>query len=148
LRSLYGRAGVDPFSRLSRKASNESLERYWRSMVYATYDQNTGLALVRIRAFAPQDAFVIATNLIDLTNQVVNVTGRLSRADSVRYAQMQVDEAQRQMDGTRARLTALRTEAGTIDPSKTSVPDADNLAQTLRQSLNVLEARYTFLQSQ
>lgn len=148
LTALFSRAGVDPISRYSGAKKAELLAEYWKKMVWATYDPATGLASVKVRAFSPADSYAIATNLIDLSNGVVNNIGRRSRADSLRVAQQEVDAAQAHMTEIRNRLTALRNQIGAIDPTKDQVTGNDDLANSLRTSLTQEESELAFLSSQ
>jgi capsular polysaccharide transport system permease protein len=148
LRALFTRAGVDPISRYGGARQPERLAEYWRRMVWATYDPATGLASVKVRAFSPADAYAIATNLIDLSNDVVNSNGRRSRADSLRVAQQEVDGVERRMGEIRNRLTALRNQIGAIDPTKDEVAGNVELSNTLRGTLTQLEAQLGFLSGQ
>jgi capsular polysaccharide transport system permease protein len=148
LRQMFSRAGVDPFSRLGPKKPVEKLESYWRSKSYALYDPATGLGKVRVRAFSAADAYAIATALVDLSNSVVNSAGKRSRADSVRYAQIQEDQALSRLTEVRARLAALRAQNNVIDPDKSVVPSNVTQADTLRNDLTALETRLAYLSSQ
>lgn len=146
LRTLYANAGADPLSGLKPKASSEALARYWTKMVWSSYDPATGLAVVRLRAFRPADAYAIATNLIDLSSQVVNESGRQSRADSLRVAQRELDATNQRMTELRNRVTALRTDLNTIDPNRNVVSGEVSLVNTLRSSLASAKAQLAYLQ--
>jgi capsular polysaccharide transport system permease protein len=148
LSAMFSRAGTDPLSRYGGGDKSDRLAAYWTHMVHATYDPATGLASVKVRAFAPADAYAIATNLIDLSNGVINDIGRKSRADSLRVAQQEVDAAQARMTEIGNRITALRNQIGTVDPTKDEVSGNAALADNLRSNLTDLEARLGFLASQ
>ena len=148
LRNLYSQAGADPLSRYGGAPQAERLAKYWREMVWSSYDPATGIGEVKVRAFRPQDAYAIATNLIDLANGVVNTNGKRSRADSLRVAQQEVDAAQSRMTEIRNRLTALRTQIGAINPTKDQDAGNAQLSYALRTQLTDLEAQLSYLSSQ
>jgi capsular polysaccharide transport system permease protein len=149
LRAMFSRAGIDPLAGYHGKAEQaERLAEYWRKMVWATYDPATGLAAVRVRAFAPADAYALATNLIDLSDGVVNGIGHRSRADSLRIAQQDVDREQAHMSAVRARLTSLRNQIGAVDPAKDREAGIANLAAGLRTALTEQEGQLDYLSRQ
>ncbi len=148
LSAMFAHAGVDPISRYGGAKQAEKLAEYWRRMVWSTYDPATGLASVKVRAFSPADAYAIATNLVDLSNGVVNNIGRRSRADSLRIAQQEVDAAQARLTEIQSRMTALRNQIGAIDPTKDAVSGNVDLANSLRAQLTQLEGQFGYLSSQ
>jgi capsular polysaccharide transport system permease protein len=148
LRGMYSRSDIDPVARFSPKGSTEKLEAYWRKMAHATYDPATGLGVVTVRAFSAADAYAIATALVDLSNGIVNSAGKRSRADSVRFAELQLDQSLSRLTEVRGRLAALRRDHGVIDPSKSAVPENVSLSDKLRNDLTEQETRLTYLSSQ
>ena len=148
LRSMFSHSGIDPLARLNPKSPLEKLEVYWRKMCRSTYDPATGLGVVKVRAFSAADAYAIATALVDLSNSAVNSAGKRSRADSVRYAELQLDQTLSRLTEVRGRLAALRREHGVIDPSKSAVPENVALSDKLRNDLTEQETRLAYLSSQ
>jgi capsular polysaccharide transport system permease protein len=116
IRAMYNKP-FDPFSRVGGSANRERLAKFWKSMVYSDYDVTTGLAVVRVRAYAPEDSYAIANTLLSLSNDLVNSIGVRSQQDSVRFAQGQVDRIVRKMADLRSRLTTLRRDNAIISPS-------------------------------
>ena len=54
--------------------SIEELTRYWQRMVDVIYDPATGLIEVRARAFAPEDARLIATGVFEESARLVDTS--------------------------------------------------------------------------
>jgi capsular polysaccharide transport system permease protein len=148
LRAVYTHSGADFLARYNGGKGAERLASYWRKMVWATYDPATGLASVKVRAFSPQDAYAMATNLIDLSNGVVNSIGQRSRGDSLHVAQQEVDAARARMAEVRNRMTALRGKIGAVDPTKDQETGDASLATTLNTQLAQQEAQLDFLSKQ
>ena len=115
LRDMFNKP-FDPFSRVGKTASSEKLAKFWRSMVYSNYDAASGLAVVRVKAYSPQDSYAIATSLLSLSSDLVNAIGSRSQQDTVRFAQMQVDRAAARLAVLRSQLTGLRRERAIITP--------------------------------
>jgi capsular polysaccharide transport system permease protein len=148
LRTMFSRGEIDTVARFNPKGSTEQLEAYWRKMARATYDPATGLGVVTVRAFSAADAYAISTALVDLSNGVVNSAGKRSRADSVHFAELQLDQSLSRLTEVRSRLAALRRDHGVIDPTKSAVPENINLSDRLRNDLTEQETRLSYLSSQ
>ena len=71
----------------------ENLFRYYGSMVAASVDQESGLAVVVVRAFTPEDAYEINSRLLGLSEELVNRLNERGRGDLLRYAQAEVAAA-------------------------------------------------------
>ena len=121
--------------------------RYWDTMVTATYDPITGLADVTVRAFTPQDALLIAKNMVSLAEDLVNGIAKRPQLDAVRFAEGEVKRAEKRVDSAREALKQYRLQEGVIDPTGSlSVNVA--LIQTLRTQLVQQQASLTTLLSQ
>ncbi|WP_174300271.1 hypothetical protein [Caulobacter sp. S45] len=149
LRKMFSEPVHDPLARFDPHQPVEKLTRYWKRMVYSNYDPATGLAIVRVRAFTPEDSYRITETLVSLSNDLVNNIGVKSQLDSLRYAQTEVDRTQKQVEGIRAQLASLRLKQGVIDPSNNSVVAGNaTLATTLRANLAQLQTEITTLTAQ
>jgi capsular polysaccharide transport system permease protein len=146
--AMYSKSGIDPLSRYGGGAKVEPLARFWQRMVTSTYDPATGLASVRVRAFEPAEAYALATNLIDLSNGVVNNIGRRSRADSLRIAQQDVEAQQARLDEIVKRVTALRNQIGAVNPTRDAVAGNTDLYNRLRTQLTQLKGQLGYLSAQ
>jgi capsular polysaccharide transport system permease protein len=140
LRSMFNKPS-DPFSKLGEKPTAERLGKYWRKMVYSNFDPATGLAIVRVHAYSAADSYAIATNLVNLSSDVVNSIGAHSQQDSVRFAQQQLDRANAQVTTLRGQLAELRRQSNVIDPDKGAISGNIDL-------INQLSNRRAMLQSQ
>jgi capsular polysaccharide transport system permease protein len=136
LRSLYSRPSIDFLSRFDDRLPVERLVRYWENMISASYDSITGTAGVEIRAFTPQDAYLIATTLIDLTEDLVNEVAQRPQREAVRYAEAEVARAEERLRKVRADLTEYRNKASVIEPNSGVVLSNATVATTLRQTIS------------
>ncbi len=145
LKTIYAKSGADPFSRYGGSPQIERLAKYWRRMVWSNYDPATGLAEIKVRAFRPQDAYTIATNLMELTQNTVNDTARQSRKDSLQFIQKEVDRAQQQMTAVDDQITALRNKIHLINPSSDAEAGNNTLNTNLRTALSQEQAQLAYL---
>jgi capsular polysaccharide transport system permease protein len=141
IRSLYDspRARDDLWARFDQSLPMERFVRYWKRMVTATYDPITGLAVVAVSAFSPEEALLIANTMVALSEDLVNTIAKRPQLDSVRFAEGEVKRAEERLKRAREAMTEYRLQEGVIDPAGAlSINIA--LIQTLRGQLVQLQA--------
>lgn len=149
IRALYDSATAkdDLWARFDVKLPMERFVRYWNRMVTATYDPMTGVADVTIRAFAPQDALLIAESMVTLSEDLVNAIAKRPQVDSVRFAEGEVKRAEVRMERAREALKDYRLQEGVIDPTG-ALSTNIALVQALRSQLVQQQADLASLLSQ
>lgn len=146
LKAMYSKPS-DPFSRLADNASQEDLGRYWKSMVSSDYDVTTGLALVRVKAYAAQDSLNIANALLTQSNQLVNDIGNQSQTDTVRFAKEQFDRATTQVADLQREIAGLAR--GGSDSASVGVIQANTqVATTTRANIALIQSQIEVLEGQ
>ncbi len=95
----------------------EDLTRYWQRMVRLSYDQNSGLIELQVRAFTPQEARSIAEAIYAESTTMINGLAAAARSDATRYAQEDLDLAIERLKDSREALTAFRIENEIVDVS-------------------------------
>jgi capsular polysaccharide transport system permease protein len=135
IKERYSRPEVDWWARFDASQPMEKFVDYWRHMVTAEFDQLTGTAIARVKAFTPDDAYLIATTMVSLSEELVNKIGSRAREDAVRYAEQEVTRARDHLNVIRTALKKYRDKEGVIDPGSNVVASNNTLAQTLRTTL-------------
>ncbi|MGO4909639.1 sugar transporter [Pseudorhodobacter sp. W20_MBD10_FR17] len=143
LRGYYSSYKIlDPIFALRENASIEDLEQYWSQIVKLSFDRSTGLMEMRVLAFTPDMAQAIAVEVLRLSQDMINALNEQSRADAMRYAQKDLDDAVVQLKQVRESLTAFRTKNQIVDPAsdiRGRMGVMNNLQQQLAQSLIELD---------
>lgn len=139
-RGLYKNAGADfasRFPRPFREDSFENLFKYYLTMIHAAPDAESGVAVLEVRAFRPQDAKNINTRLLDLSEALVNRLNERAETRAVTEAQRRVMAAQARVLSARVNLSAFRNSQEIIDPAKqaTGVLEISNKLVTERAAL-------------
>jgi capsular polysaccharide transport system permease protein len=119
IRAKFERRGADLLSRLPvafGDRSFESLYRFYGSMVSASLDPDSGLAVVETRAFTARDAYQINAKLLDLSEALVNRLNDRAQTRAVTEAAKRVDQAQQRVREARLALTAYRNRQDLVDP--------------------------------
>jgi len=146
LKVMYSKPS-DSFTRLDETSSQEQLGRYWKGMVYSDYDVTTGLAVVRIKAYTPQDSLNIANTLLALSNQLVNDIGNQSQSDTVRFAKEQFTGANQHVIDLQRQIAGL-ARGGTDSPSIGVIQANTQLATTTRANMSLIQSQLDVLQGQ
>lgn len=128
----------DPVFSLWPNASIEDLEWFWARIVRVSYDQASGLMEVRVLAFEPEKAQAIAREIVRQSQITINALNSHARADAMRYAVADLDEAVARLKSAREALTAFRTRTQIVDPQadiQGRMGVMNNLQQQLAEAL-------------
>ncbi|WP_439612265.1 hypothetical protein [Reyranella sp.] len=141
LRKMFSGPEVDEFSRLDPHTSVEGLVDYWRGKVEPYFELTTGIVSVQIRAFTPEDALTIGRNVLALSENLADDLSKRARADYVKFAQEQVEEASEKLRQARQAMLEFRDRERSIDPNKEA--DSARLGiSKLRDELGRVRADY------
>ena len=144
LRQIYSDPDADFLARLDPAVPAEKLVDYWRSRIDASFDVSTGISIVQVRAFTPQDSLRIAQALIGASEALVNRMAERAREDSVRFAERDVKTAEDRLREISGRLRQFRNVQQSPDLS-TSASSTLSLTLQLRTNLAQMEAQLTSL---
>lgn len=123
LRRMYGRPGIDPFSRLPGPFQNESFEAFHKGFnryVTVGYDSASGISTLRVEAFKASDAQKISQAMLQAGEQLVNRLNERAANDAVAEAHRSVTENQARLLEAQNRLTTFRNAERFIDPARTA----------------------------
>ncbi|MEC3948370.1 capsule biosynthesis protein [Sphingobium sp. HWE2-09] len=98
--------------------SFESLFKFYDKMVDPRMDSETGTATIKVKAFTPQDAYVINRQLLELSEALVNRLNTRAQSKGIAEAQAQVALATERARSARLLLSQYRNSQALIDPSK------------------------------
>jgi capsular polysaccharide transport system permease protein len=107
----------------------------------------TGLAVVTVRAFSPEDALSIANTMVTLAEDLVNSVAKRPQMDSVRFAEGEVRRTEERFRAAREAMTDYRLKEGMIDPAG-ALSSNLTLVQTLRSQLMQQQGDLASLMSQ
>ena len=145
LREMYSRPSFDWWARFDPSLPIERLVTYWQYMVSASYDQVTGIAAARVRAFTPDDAYKIANTLLENSEDIINKTANRPIWDAVRFAENDVRRAEERLKAIRGELTTFRNTEQVIEPNSSIVSSNTALATALRANLSQLQTEFATL---
>jgi len=117
LRAIYSKPKFDPVFGFRKDGSIEDLVRYWKGMVKIFYDRGTGLIELRVHAFNPKDAQMVAQEIYDESSFMINQLSDVARADTTRYAKEELDKSIERLKGARSAMTEFRSRTQIVDPT-------------------------------
>ena len=119
-------------------ATSEELNWFWQRFVNLSYDKSSGLIEVQVLAFDPQTAQDIATEIVKLSQSLINDLSIQAREDATRYARDELEVNLVRLKAAREALTGFRTRTQILDPAadiQARMGVLQNLQQQLAQTL-------------
>ncbi len=131
LREVFRRPEVDFWARLPADATIDELESYWLAMVNAYIDGPSGIVIVKVHGFRPEDCLLLAQAINDLSSKLVNDISVRARQDALTRAQAEVKLSEDKYRAALGALEAFRDREGLIDPTMAATSDTGLLRQVL-----------------
>lgn len=117
LRAIYAKAWPnDPVFAFDPDSSIEDLVAHWERMVKITYDSGSGLMTLRVLAFDPDQATMIATRILEHSTRKINALSDEARKDATRYARVEMERALERLKSAREAMTGFRMRTQMVDP--------------------------------
>ncbi|WP_175006071.1 hypothetical protein [Burkholderia lata] len=124
--------------------SFEALWKYYgQHIVSVDFDSTSAITTLQVRAYTAQDATKINSTLLDISERLVNRMNERAAADTVQFAQGQVDLATTKAKDAAAAMASYRNSHTVFDPDKQS---ALQLQQVTLLQNQMLAARTQLLQ--
>ncbi len=108
-----------PGLRVQNLIHGDTFERlYMRfgDMVSARLDTESGLSLLKVKAYSAKDAYEINAKLLDLSENLVNKLNTRARDRAIAEAQHQVDIATQRAKDARVAMAQFRNSKALLDP--------------------------------
>lgn len=116
LERVYDTPAFDPVFSLPAGASIEDMTDFWNRVVHVTYENRSGIIGVRTLAFTPEDARAINEAILASSNELVNRLSEQARQDAIRYASIDLAEAEANLRRQRSQLADFRAQYHIVDP--------------------------------
>ena len=156
LRDAYSNNKIDVFSRFAGVTfwdnSFESLYRYYSKRLFGKAivsidesDASDSILEVEVRAFSPDEAYLINSKLLEMGEKIVNDLNIRLQNDMVHFAQEEVDDAEKKAEAAYVALANYRNTNTLVDPNQQSTLQL-NLISGLQQKLLDTEGQLSELQ--
>lgn len=120
VRAMLSAANADVFSRYPRPGESnteEGLFKGFQRFVVVGYDSTSGISTLRVQAFRPKDAQLIAEALLESSETLVNRLNKRSATNAVSEAAAARDQARGRLNNAQQALTRFRNAQSFIDPT-------------------------------
>ena len=134
LRAIYSGRNADPVFTFAPSGNHEDLAKYWRRMVRVDYDDSIGLIDLEVRAFHPDDAHAITTQILERSSQLINDLSAIAREDTMGFAEDDLANALNRLKGARSAMAEFRARTQIFDPDA-NVEGQIGLLNTLQAQL-------------
>ena len=141
LRALYGNADIDRLSRLDPKKPIEKILKYWKSMVDVSVQMPSGIVVMDVRAFTPEDSVRIAKAVLEESEALVNDMNDRMRNDAVALSKAEQTRANEQLAAARTALEQARNTEGTLN-AEASADAINALIASVKSDLVRMQQEY------
>lgn len=149
VRAAFDRPSTDLLSRYSsifRPDNFENLFEFYQSKMSVYLDHETGLAVLDVRAFSPQDTLRLNRCLLDLGEQLVNRLNRRAEKHAISEAARRVADASRRVTAARLAVERFRNGQQLIDPEKQAAGIYEIVTKLTQEKVQ-LQAQYDLVQA-
>jgi capsular polysaccharide transport system permease protein len=134
LRMILSRPEADFAARFPNFYSRDNLEQLYQhflSIVDVHIDAQSGIAMLRVRAFRPEDAQTLASAMLNDAESLVNHMNTRVFEDTMRLANAAVEEERGKFLEVETRLTQYRNSQNVVDPNKESAAALSQLGKLM-----------------
>jgi capsular polysaccharide transport system permease protein len=137
LRSVFSRDQADWLSRFDPTKSDDDLWLYWGDMISVNVDRVSGLVLVRVLAFTPEDSLALARATSVSAEKMIDSVAMRERRDALFSADQELERASLRYSAALTALRDVRNQEGTVDPERTIKSSAETLLGVMREKLSL-----------
>jgi capsular polysaccharide transport system permease protein len=127
--SIPERLPLNSFPNLFGDDSFDAFHRYYRKHVSVSVDSTSGISVLAVRAFRPEDAFKINETLLELSEKLINELNSRARQDLIQFASSEVDNAEKRTRTAALALSAYRSDKQVFDPERQSSVQIQQIAR-------------------
>ncbi|HFC91446.1 MAG TPA: hypothetical protein ENJ51_01390 [Leucothrix mucor] len=158
IKKMFSREGIDWWASLrpdliaylidpKEKVSEEDLLAYWQdNIVDINYDTNSGITVLEVMAFKPEDTVKIAKEILSKTLIFVNTLTNSSRSDALSLANSELQTAKINLDDLRDKIAKYGDKEQIVIPQQRVIADQGIITE-LRGRLATLETEFMRLNS-
>ena len=144
LERMLAPGNVDPFSRAPRPwegGTSEARYKAFQRLVTVGYNSTTGISTMRMEAFRPAEAQVLAEALLSGGEDLINRLNQRASTDAVRDAQRSLEDARARLLTSQAALRRFRDAEQIIDPTFATAESSELIGGLLLTLANLKAER-------
>lgn len=129
LEPIFARSGIDYLARMDKGLPAEEIHKYWGDKIIPELDTRSGIITLKVRAFSPEDAYGLASRLLNLSEDLINSVSQRSREKTLERVEGDLRRSLTLVKQSRDQLRDFQNAEGSINPSQ----DAEHLASILAE---------------
>jgi capsular polysaccharide transport system permease protein len=137
LREIYDRPEADFYYRFDPTKPIEDFVNYMKTMVTTEFDTFSGVVTLTVRAFRPEDAQLVAENVLAASERLVNDLSRRARDDTLRESRAEVAKSEQRLRLSRAMIASFRGTQSEIDPAAAAAAQQGVITQLEGQATSI-----------
>lgn len=110
----------DLISRLAADATRDERLSYWQWAVKPSFDPETGIIALSVKAYDPATAKKLAEAVLAKSEALVNAMSRRAQDDAITLAMSEVKTAEKRVSATQDAMREFRNRSGMLDPASTA----------------------------
>ena len=118
--SHFSSREYDLISRLTADATRDERLSYWQWAVKPSFDPETGVIALSVRAYDPATAQKLAEAVLTKSEALVNAMSRRAQDDAIALAMTEVKTAEKRVSAAQEAMREFRNRSGMLDPASTA----------------------------
>jgi len=118
--SHFASSEYDLLSRLAADATRDERLSYWQWAVKPSFDPETGIIALSVKAYDPATAKKLAEAVLAKSEALVNAMSCRAQEDAIALAMAEVKTAEKRVSATQEAMREFRNRSGMLDPVSTA----------------------------
>lgn len=135
IREHYSDRTRDIWYRLEQHPTQDEMLQYWSWAVVPSFDPDTSIMTVEVKAFTPKMAQAVCQAILDFSEDLVNAMNNRARTDAIALAQAEVGRSEQRIRAAQEAMRQYRERTVILDPQA--------VASGLYSLVNQLEGEIT-----
>lgn len=135
--SHFSSRRYDLLSRLAARATRDERLSYWQWAVTPSFDPETGIIALSVKAYDPATAQKLAEAVLAKSEALVNTMSRRAQDDAITLAMSEVKTAEARVSRAQEAMRAFRNRSGMLDPASTAGGLQGIVSQLEGEAVNV-----------
>jgi capsular polysaccharide transport system permease protein len=146
-KAMFVRDGSDFYAEFDPGGSAEEFLNYWNGQVSTYIDGPSGIVVLRVRTFTPEDSITLANAILEESETLINELSARSRNDMIESAHAEVERAGGTYGAALAELNRFQKESGFLSPQAQAQETGSLLTGLLAQKLELDSRLFVIQQS-
>lgn len=138
LRAYFSADEIDPLSRLGANASFEELVRFWGRHIDTYVDGPSGIIILTIRAFSPEQSVLIGKAALSSANAMIDKISERAKNDLVSRVEGDVNASLGEYRVALDELRDYQNKTGILDPLSSAKMVSEIIGKLTEQKLQLL----------